>query len=317
MSSMDTTEVDLGSSVRLLATPWQEVATSRGVQLVVDTSTKVYSDIDQWAFQKLIDLILKDAVQTASRGSTVAIVMSIETNSETNKPHSLGNVELRHNHHRFGGCSKCWLKIVVSDDRLPDANVLRPACFNKLEQFENESRSRSGSPTGISTAGAALRRLAKQLPAEVTLTNFGSAFFYNILLPNVSCWPTSDTGLNLTKTIVIVDDDPDIQEFLSTVLTEAGYETLSVSDGFDALMVIERLQPCCVFTDIKMPNMDGIDLLDRIKSLNPTLPVIVFSGHWYELAKDLVNLNKADLLLMKPMKSHDIQNAVRMIQIKN
>ena len=87
------------------------------------------------------------------------------------------------------------------------------------------------------------------------------------------------------KLVTVVDDDVDTQEFLSAVLESQGYRVVSVSDGFDALIVIERYRPDVVLTDILMPNMNGIDLVSRIKSFRADLPVIVFSGYRDALVK--------------------------------
>ncbi len=116
------------------------------------------------------------------------------------------------------------------------------------------------------------------------------------------------------RTAVVVDDDVDTQEFLAAVLESQGYRVVSVSDGFDALIVIERYAPDVVLTDILMPNMNGIDLVSRIKSFRADLPVIVFSGYRDALVKNIAGL--PDRILPKPMSRDQVLQALDSVVVK-
>ncbi len=116
------------------------------------------------------------------------------------------------------------------------------------------------------------------------------------------------------RTAVVVDDDVDTQEFLAAVLESQGYRVVTVSDGFDALIVIERYAPDVVLTDILMPNMNGIDLVSRIKSYRADLPVIVFSGYRDALVKNIAGL--PDRILPKPMSRDQVLQALESVVAK-
>ncbi|MBW2108319.1 MAG: sigma-54-dependent Fis family transcriptional regulator [Deltaproteobacteria bacterium] len=79
--------------------------------------------------------------------------------------------------------------------------------------------------------------------------------------------------------ILIVDDEATILQSLSGILSDEGYETLTASNGYEALKVIEEESPDLVLLDIWMPGMDGIETLREIKRTNPFLQVIIISGH--------------------------------------
>ena len=81
------------------------------------------------------------------------------------------------------------------------------------------------------------------------------------------------------ETILIVDDEKNYPLILSAVLEDEGYETLSAGGGAEALSIIEGSDVDLVLTDMKMPGMDGIELLEKIKSGNPDLPVIMMTAH--------------------------------------
>jgi len=80
-------------------------------------------------------------------------------------------------------------------------------------------------------------------------------------------------------TILIVDDEKNYPLILSAVLAEEGFETLTAHSGLEALELLANSDIDLVLTDMKMPSMDGIDLLERIKQENPNLPVIVMTAY--------------------------------------
>jgi two-component system nitrogen regulation response regulator NtrX len=80
-------------------------------------------------------------------------------------------------------------------------------------------------------------------------------------------------------TILIVDDETTILQSLSGILSDEGYETLTASNGYEALKIIEEESPDLVLLDIWMPGMDGIETLREIKRTNPFLQVVIISGH--------------------------------------
>ena len=81
------------------------------------------------------------------------------------------------------------------------------------------------------------------------------------------------------ETVLIVDDEKNYPPILSAVLEEEGFETLTAYSGEEALSVLKNSDVDLVLTDMKMPSMDGIELLERIKEKDPGLPVIMMTAH--------------------------------------
>lgn len=99
------------------------------------------------------------------------------------------------------------------------------------------------------------------------------------------------------KQILIVDDEERIRQSLSGVLADEGYQISEAKEGAQALKQIENDPPDLVLLDIWMPGMDGIEVLERIKSLSPSLPVIMISGHAnIELAVKATKLGAFDFI---------------------
>ncbi|MCG6894015.1 MAG: sigma-54 dependent transcriptional regulator [Desulfobacteraceae bacterium] len=80
-------------------------------------------------------------------------------------------------------------------------------------------------------------------------------------------------------TILVVDDEKNYTRILCAVLADEGYETVSANSGADAIATLQDSEVDLVLTDMKMPGMDGIQLLQRIKEKDPDLPVIMMTAH--------------------------------------
>ena len=81
------------------------------------------------------------------------------------------------------------------------------------------------------------------------------------------------------ETILIVDDEKNYPLILSAVLEEEGFETLTANSGHEALEILKTADVDLVLTDMKMPVMDGIELLEHIKAEDPDLPVIMMTAY--------------------------------------
>jgi two-component system, NtrC family, nitrogen regulation response regulator NtrX len=79
--------------------------------------------------------------------------------------------------------------------------------------------------------------------------------------------------------ILVIDDESAIRDSLRMTLEYEGYEVLLAATGQEGLTLAERESPDLVLLDVKMPGMDGLEVLERLRAMTDTLPVIVVSGH--------------------------------------
>ena len=79
--------------------------------------------------------------------------------------------------------------------------------------------------------------------------------------------------------VMVVDDDADLRASLSQMLTLAGYEVSEARDGAEALRALSREFAGPIVSDIRMPGVDGIELLEAVYDMDPELPVILLTGH--------------------------------------
>ncbi|NLI15749.1 MAG: response regulator [candidate division Zixibacteria bacterium] len=110
-----------------------------------------------------------------------------------------------------------------------------------------------------------------------------------------------------SKNILIVDDNPNMSMLLSDILEIFEFKGEHAQDGEEALTKLKTEDYAMVFTDLRMPKMDGIDLLKAIKSEHPEMPVVVITGYSLGETQNILLTQKADGLLNKPFKVNDIQ----------
>jgi CheY-like chemotaxis protein len=111
-----------------------------------------------------------------------------------------------------------------------------------------------------------------------------------------------------TRKILIVDDNPNMSTLLSDILEIFDFEGCRAEDGRTALEHLRDSKYDMVFTDLRMPVMDGYDLLDKIKSEHPNMPVVVVTGYAVGQEQDKMLSKKADGLLCKPFKVTEIES---------
>jgi CheY-like chemotaxis protein len=113
-------------------------------------------------------------------------------------------------------------------------------------------------------------------------------------------------------TVLIVDDEPEILLGTRLLLEEAGYSVLEAHGGREALEVVERARPDAMFLDLRMPGMDGWDVLEalRVNSSIEDLPVIVFSAHADPAAVERCRQLGASAYVRKPFRSADLTRAL-------
>jgi CheY-like chemotaxis protein len=94
---------------------------------------------------------------------------------------------------------------------------------------------------------------------------------------------------HMTK-ILVIDDDARDRDLLVAVLEERGYEVILADNGLAGLTLCHRRTPDAVVLDLNMPGIDGRSILQNLRILHPTLPVVVFSGHsTEEIQQEMLN----------------------------
>ncbi|MFO7709951.1 MAG: response regulator [Desulfobacterales bacterium] len=111
--------------------------------------------------------------------------------------------------------------------------------------------------------------------------------------------------------ILVIDDEKPTLTMFRLMLSAYGYEVLTAENGQQGLEIFSRERPSIVLTDIKMPGMNGIEVLKEVKAIDPAAEVIVITGHGdMDLAIQALNLDATDFI-NKPIQRHLLEQAIR------
>lgn len=112
--------------------------------------------------------------------------------------------------------------------------------------------------------------------------------------------------------ILIIDDDPQVLDFMQHVLEAAGYIVLPARNGREALGILQMTSPTLVITDLFMPELDGLEVTLTLHRESPATRIIVFTGAPPQLDYlDVAKTFGAHQTLRKPLNATDLLYAVR------
>ena len=115
------------------------------------------------------------------------------------------------------------------------------------------------------------------------------------------------------ETILIVDDEKNYLVVLEALLGPEGYETVTADNGEDALSLIRDSDLDLVITDMKMPEINGMDLLDETKKIKPELPVILMTAYGtIEMAVEAMKRHAYDYIT-KPFKNEELKLTIKKV----
>ena len=121
------------------------------------------------------------------------------------------------------------------------------------------------------------------------------------------------TGISLPRRILVVEDDEDMRENLRRILMGAGYEVHLAQNGAEAIAVLEKHRYHLVLTDLVMPGMGGLDLLEEIRRYEQNLPVIFLTAFGDRATMAKVTEMGAVDFLTKPFRAASLLGIIQRI----
>jgi CheY-like chemotaxis protein len=104
----------------------------------------------------------------------------------------------------------------------------------------------------------------------------------------------------MRATILVVDDDRSTRKLLSTVLRQEGHQVVEACDGAVALEILQALRCDLMITDLVMPKLNGLGLVEQLHSLQPQMPIIFITGYLSAIS-DKTIVDEAAEFLPKPL----------------
>lgn len=188
-----------------------------------------------------------------------------------------------------------------------------------FEPFVTTKPVGAGTGLGLSTAYG----IISQSGGAITATSEpGSGTTFTIHLPvrsvadaSSSSTPTAPhepTRHASTGTVFVVEDDAQLRALIESVLTRAGYDVEAHESSVAALAAISRATASLVLTDIVMPDIDGFELAEHVRSLDPAIPVLLMSGYSADASRlaEVLGSSRAVDFLAKPFTIDELLSSV-------
>ena len=112
------------------------------------------------------------------------------------------------------------------------------------------------------------------------------------------------------RSILIVDDQDGIRFLLNEVFQNEGLITYTASNGIEALKIFEEKQLDCILLDVKMPGMDGIEILNTIRKTNQYIPVYMMTAYGEQDLIDSANKLNIEKFFTKPFNIFEVRDSV-------
>lgn len=114
------------------------------------------------------------------------------------------------------------------------------------------------------------------------------------------------------RAILIVDDDSSYRSLLSTIFTGSAFEVSTAEDGQDALRILDTGEDYdLIITDLQMPNVDGVSLIEALQDRRPTIPIIVMSAFLEDERYQNMKPSRELSCLMKPFRLAEVLTMAR------
>ena len=111
-----------------------------------------------------------------------------------------------------------------------------------------------------------------------------------------------------SKTILVVEDEEIERKLLSEVLETLAYEVAQAQNGREALDIMSKQKVDLILTDVHMPELNGLELLKRVREMGNNLPVIIMTGFDASEAQKSAEKYNAAALLLKPFRIQELRD---------
>lgn len=117
--------------------------------------------------------------------------------------------------------------------------------------------------------------------------------------------------------ILIIDDSDALRSLLESILPFAGYQAISASNGREGLALVERARPDVILTDLELPDMNGLKILEDLNERGITIPTIMMTGYGSEgIAARALQLGVRDYLI-KPFTTEEVLASIERALVEN
>jgi PAS domain S-box-containing protein len=266
-------------------------ATTRGIMVQIETPAElpsVYADRDR-TVQILVNLI-SNAIKFSERGQQVLL-----------------SAQLCDKFVRFS--VRDWGRGIAPEDQ--------QRIFQKFQQLDSSpTRDAGGTGLGLAICKALVEEHGGRIWLEDAMPR-GTIFHFTLpLAVDVAEKVDVPRQLKRQTLVLVVDDDPHVRPLLARLLEKHGFHVATAADGMEALEFVRYKQPDLILLDIKMPDIDGFEVLRQLKDMNHVhpIPVIILTANDLgEITRTRALRLGAFVYLEKPIASERLIGAIEQI----
>lgn len=115
--------------------------------------------------------------------------------------------------------------------------------------------------------------------------------------------------MSALRKVLVVDDDPVVGQSFKRVLSGKGYAVITAANGEEALAKLKSEQYDLVYTDLRMPGMDGLEVAERVKAKQPWTPVVIVTGYGSRTSEERAYAAGVSDFLNKPLSPEMIEDS--------
>jgi two-component system response regulator (stage 0 sporulation protein F) len=113
-----------------------------------------------------------------------------------------------------------------------------------------------------------------------------------------------------TINVLIVDDQAGVRYLLDVLIKDLGHNTFNASNGLEAIEWVKKVKPELIFMDVRMPIMDGLEALGRIKTMSPSTEVVMMTANYTEEVITKAQQKGAAKCMAKPFDVEQIRDVI-------
>jgi CheY-like chemotaxis protein/anti-sigma regulatory factor (Ser/Thr protein kinase) len=280
-TNVDITEI-IEDSIEFTKIRWKNEAESKGIKIDIqkEFSTLPTTTGSAAELREVVTNMINNAVDAMPQGGAVTIKTSMEDNH---------------------------ILIKVEDTGVGIPQAIRDRVFDPF--FTTKGPQSSG--LGMSVSYGIIHRHRGTIKVD---SMEGKETTFTIKLPISEKIvkeekPISDKQKKAR--ILVIEDDEDVSDLLSAILTEGGHEVETASDGSTGIKLFKEKEFDLVFTDLGMPGMSGWQVAEKVKSINRRVPVTLITGWNVDLKQSEMKKNGVDLIAYKPF---EVKQVFKLVQ---
>jgi CheY-like chemotaxis protein len=120
-----------------------------------------------------------------------------------------------------------------------------------------------------------------------------------------------EKAMSASRKVLVVDDDPAVRKSIDRVLTNKGYAVITAQNGEEALRKLNEEKYDLVYTDIRMPGIDGLEVAEQVKARKPWTPVVIITGYGTDAAEARAKAAGVSSFVHKPLSPEMIEDSAR------